>query len=117
MENRYVTLFKKEYAEHLEENACIVACALLKDTVTETLLAQIKLKNCSKNEIFHTEARLSLFDSTGNNIGTEIFSYNGPAVAPGEYFGSKSPIVINDNNVRMFTAKVIEISFNNPKDK
>jgi sRNA-binding regulator protein Hfq len=91
----------------------IVAGALLKDTITGKMLAQIKLRNIWLNNIQAVKVKLKAYEPNGDEIdGVEEFQYIDLNAGHGDEFGQKTPIYFPNNSTRKFDICVTEVVLN-----
>ncbi|MBE6764087.1 MAG: hypothetical protein E7553_07055 [Ruminococcaceae bacterium] len=89
----------------------IVAGALLKDSRTGSMLAQLKIRNIQKKIIKAVKVSVLAKDAADRSLGEEReHSYSALNVRRDEDFGQKSPIML-DRNTCAFIAKVTEVVF------
>ncbi len=90
----------------------IAAGALLKDTQTGRVLAQLKLKSLSGKPIKAVSVAIMPFDTIGNQLGEAVaYQYLDLQVVRSTEFGSKSPIFLPDQTTRQFSAVVTTVVF------
>lgn len=90
----------------------IEAGALQKDTLSNKVLTQIKMKNISDKTISSCKVSIKAYENNGSEVeGVSDFSYLDLDARPGETFGSKTPIYIPEQTTRSFSASVSEIVF------
>lgn len=113
MSERYQKVFTG--AEDLYvENAPIVirASALLKDTETGKMIAQIKMKNVSGKTISYVKISITQLDSIHQPIDKAIaFEYLDLSVKDTEEFGAKKPILLPKHSTRSFNVGVSHVAF------
>lgn len=113
MSNRYTQLFLLPQNLYSEGAPILIeAGALLNDSQTNKILAQLKYKNLQVNSIKAMNVRIQPMDVLGNPLGDAIsFQYLDLAAEYGESFGSKIPINMPDNTARSFSAEVCSVVF------
>lgn len=90
----------------------IAAGALLLDTQTNGVLAQLKLQNLGAKPIKSVKVAVSPLDPAGRALGEPVaYQYLDLSVARDEMFGQKVPIRLPDVSARSFTAAVTEVIF------
>lgn len=113
MSERYIKVFSGN--ENLyADNAPIVirASALLKDTETGRIIAQIKLQNVSGKTISYVKTRITQLDALKNPIDKVVaFEYLDLAVADKEEFGSKKPLPLPNSSTRSFCVEICNVGF------
>lgn len=107
---RLYTLAKNLYATG--STVIIAAGALLKDTQTGKVLAQLKLKSLSGKSIKAVSVAITPFDTIGNPLGEAVaYQYLDLRVVRPTEFGAKSPIFLPDATTRQFSAAVTAVVF------
>ena len=90
----------------------ISAGALLRDTQSGRLLAQLKLKNLDPRTIKAVKVRVTALDTVRRTLGAPTeHAYLDLDVPRDAEFGQKSPIVLPDAETRAFSAVVTEVAF------
>lgn len=112
---RYQTLVKSDTV--LCSDGCpviIEANAIVNDTRTNQVLAQLKLKNISDRVIIACKVAVAAFEVNGSVLnGVDAFSYLDLAAKQGDVFGIKTPVYLPNNITRIIKPSVIEIVFDN----
>lgn len=113
MANRYEELFLLSPNLFLEGCPVIIAAgALQKDTVSDRVLAQLKLRNLENKRLIACKVSIRAFEPNGEELeGIAVFSYLDQNADLGVDFGSKTPIYLPDKNTRRFSAAVTEVVF------
>jgi len=113
MRDRYIRLFSLSDNLYTEgAPVLILAGALLKDTQTGQLLAQLKMLNIVPQKTKAVMVRIAPLDITGKSLGETVeYQYLDLNVARDETFGQKTPIVLPDPTTRGYTASVTEVVF------
>ncbi len=113
MSSRFITIKKDNEAKYYDNGpVAIMASALLKDSETEKILVQIKMKNLSNKVIIGCSVDVAAYLIGGENTaGVEGFAYLDLRVSQGEEFGSKTPVYLEDNRTRDYSLFVREIVF------
>lgn len=107
---RRFTLPANEYAPG--SPVLIAAGALLLDTQTGGVLAQLKLQNLGAKPVKSVKVAVSPLDPAGRALGEPVtYQYLDLSVARDGMFGQKSPIRLPDPTARSFTAAVTEVIF------
>lgn len=113
MAERYTRLFA--LTENLYQTASpvmIVAGALLKDTQTGRVLAQLKLQSLSDKPIKAAKVDITPLDVVGNELGEAVeHQYLDLNIHRDEAFGAKSPVALPDATTRAFRAAVTSVVF------
>lgn len=90
----------------------IAAGALLKDTETGNILAQLKFKNIGPNPIKAVKVRLIPLDTVGKPLGEDVsYEYLDLNAERDMEFGQKKAIPIPNPSSRSFAAEVTEVAF------
>ena len=90
----------------------IVAGALLQDTQTGNVLAQLKLKNIGTKPIKAASVSIQPLDTIGNLLGSAItFQYLDLTAKRYEEFGVKTPIILPDASTRSYHVSLKEVVF------
>ena len=113
MSERYVKVFSGEpnlYAENAP--VVIQASALLKDSETGKMIAQLKVQNISGKVISYVKTTITQFDAVNNPLGDSIdFEYLDLSATDKEDFGSKKPLPLPNASVRAFRVGVCTVGF------
>lgn len=113
MSERYARLFilpENLYAAGAP--VVIAAGALLKDTQTDRVLAQLKLRNIGDKPIKAVTVKVVPLDTVGKPLGEAVdYQYLDLNEARDTNFGAKVPIVLPDAATRAFSASVDEVIF------
>ena len=109
----YTRLFSLEENLYTPGSPVVIAAgALLKDSRTENVLAQLKLRNIGDKKITSVRVRLTTFDSLDRPLGEPVEKqYLDLAAGRNSEFGQKVPIPLPDNTIRSFRAAVVEVWF------
>ncbi|MBQ8356435.1 MAG: hypothetical protein IJX39_01345 [Clostridia bacterium] len=113
MSDRYSKVFSLQENLYIKGSPAIIkAGALLLDTATDTVLAQLKFQNIATKRIKMLTVSLQPKDSLGRKHGTPItHQYLDITVSRDDMFGSQTPIRFPDNKTRSFDACILEIGF------
>lgn len=85
---------------------------LLKDHEKEVLLAQLKLKNISKQVISAVKLSLVPVDENGDPLADKMtYAYQNLSAARDEFFGQKSAVIVAAAEATGFVAAVQEVTF------
>lgn len=113
MANRFQELFRllpKLYSAGAP--VMIEAGALQKDSATNRVLAQLKLRSLDPRRICACKVSVRAFEPNGTELdGVPSFAYFDIDVGLGENFGTKTPIYLPDGNSRSMSVSVIETVF------
>lgn len=113
MANRFQELFRllpKLYSAGAP--VMIEAGALQKDSATNRVLAQLKLRSLDPRRICACKVSVRAFEPNGTGLdGVPSFAYLDIDVGSGENFGTKTPIYLPDGNSRSMSVSVIETVF------
>ena len=113
MADRYQSLYRLQPNLYLEGcPVVIVAGALLKDTVTDKVLAQLKIRNLEEKNLIACKVAVRAFDSNGTELdGVSEFPYMDISAALGQDFGAKVPVYLPDSDTRRIEVSVTELIF------
>ena len=110
MANRFQELFRiKPNLYHEGSPVIIEAAAIQKDTVTDTVLAQVKIRNLRDEKIIACKISIRAYEPNGMEVeGIHSYPYLDINAGPGEAFGSKIPVYLPDMKTRRISISVIE---------
>lgn len=113
MSERYSRLFTLPENLYAAGSPVVIAAgALLKDSQTGKVIAQLKMRNISKKPIKAAKVSIQPLDTVGNPLGAKIeYQYLDLNAIRGEDFGQKVPVALADATTRSFTVSVEEIIF------
>ena len=113
MSNRYARLFASpENLYSAGAPVVIAAGALLKDTQTNKVLVQLKLRNIQDKAIKAATVTLTPLDTVNQPLGSAVqHQYLDLTAARDEDFGQKLPIFLPDPAARAFSAAVTQVIF------
>ena len=113
MPERYKRLYSLGKSLDSEKSPVIVvAGALLNDTVTGMVIAQLKFKSISEKPIKAVIVSIQSLSTTGEIIGEELeHQYLDLDVSRDDEFGQKEAIKLSDKTTRSFNVKLIEVIF------
>ena len=113
MSERYIKVFSGDENLYLEGAPIVIrANALLKDTETGKMIAQLKIQNVSGKTISYIKAMITPLDSIKIPLGDAVaFEYLDLAVSDKEEFGSKKPILLPNSSTRSFCLGISNIGF------
>ena len=108
MAERYKQITKNENQSYIEDSPIsLEAYAILRDLKERRTLAQLKLCNCSARTVTGVVVNVQAIDQIGNKIeDVAAYHYTNINAAPGESFGTKSPIYFSGD----IAAKFLEVS-------
>ncbi len=108
--NRVYTLSEHLYCQGFPFE--IEAGALLVDTKTDEVVAQVKMVSHADKRIKAVKVILQPEDTRGKALGDEIsHQYLDLDVARGTSFGQKTPVRLPDNSVRSFSVSGVEVVY------
>lgn len=115
MSERFSILQKSQDNMYREGSPIIVsATALLKDTVTDNIITQIKFLNISESTIKAVKVSIKAFDVTGKSVeGIDDYQYLDLNAEKGDYFGSNKAIVMPNATARSVQIDKILVISNN----
>lgn len=113
MSERYVKVFSGEPNLYTENAPVVIqASALLKDTETGTMIAQLKFQNISGRVISYMKATITQLDAVSNPLGDAMaFEYLDLSAADKDDFGSKKPLPLPNASTRAFRVGVSTVGF------
>ncbi len=113
MAERFSRVFSLPENLYTEGSPLLIAAgALLKDTMSGKLVAQLKLKAIGPRQIKAATVRLVPLDTADRPLGEAIrYSYLDLLAERNAEFGAKNPIPLPNAETRAFTAAVTEVIF------
>ena len=113
MAERFTRLFQLGNDLYSEGSPVIVcAGALLNDTVTGAVIAQIKYQNISEKKIVAAKVHLCAYDAMGAALDERIeYSYLNLNVPSGAYWGGDKAILLPDKASNSFEITGISVAF------
>ena len=96
------------------EGSPVIICAgaLLNDTVTGSMIAQIKYQNISEKKIVTAKVQLCAYDAMGAALGERIeYSYLNLNVPSGAYWGGDKAIILPDKSSNSFGIIGFSVAF------
>ena len=113
MSKRYVRLFSLPENLGLEDCPIVISAgALLKDTTTGKVLAQLKLRNLAPRKVTAVQIKINAYDPAGVELGgVDTFSYLDLNIPIDEEFGTQTPIYLPDAATRSFTVDILSVTF------
>ena len=90
----------------------IAAGALLKDNTDGRIIAQLKFKNIQAKAVKLVKVAINSLDALGRPLGEETeYQYLDLNESRDKEFGSKNAIVLADSSARSFSARIVEVGF------
>lgn len=90
----------------------ILAYALLRDTLKDSLIAQVKLKSISRQQIVEVVLDIKCYDVANVPLpGVSGFSFRNLLISRDEVFGQKIPIVLSNKHTRSIRPIITKIVF------
>ena len=112
MAERYTRLFTLSEDLYTPGAPLVIAAgALLKDTQTGQVLAQLKLRSISDRPINAVDLQVIGYDMSKSEICREEHQYLDLKVSRDDMFGSKEAILMSRPSVRSFSVRVIAVYF------
>ena len=113
MAERFTRLFQLGNDLYLDGSPVIIcAGALLNDTVTGAVIAQIKYQNISEKKIVAAKVQLCAYDAMGAALGERIeYSYHNLDVSSGAYWGGDKAIILPDRASNSFEIIGFSVAF------
>lgn len=113
MSKRYIRLFSLPENLGLEDCPIVISAgALLKDTATEKMLAQLKLRNLSPRKVTAVQVKINTYNASGVELsGVDTFSYVGLDIPMDKEFGTQTPIYLPDATTCSFTVNILSVTF------
>ena len=113
MSERYIKVFSGNENLFVEGAPLVIrASALLKDTATGKMIAQLKFQNVSEKIVSYVKVTLTQLDSVKKVLDKPFdFEYLDISVAPTEDFGAKNPITLPNASTRAFLVGVVSVGF------
>ena len=113
MSERYIKVFTNNEEKYLPESPIIIrACALLKDTLTETMIAQCKLVNVSGKTINYVKIAITPLDAVRIPLSDPItYEYMDISISNTDAFGDQKPLVLPNSSVREFYVGISCVGF------
>lgn len=113
MADRYSRLFSLEKRLYAHGSPVIImAGALLRDSFSSNLLAQLKFRNISSRELLALKVSVTMLDIAGRRIGEPVeYQYLDIHARRDDEFGRDTAIVLPDAAARSFSVLVSEAAF------
>jgi hypothetical protein len=113
MSARYINVFYGKKDLYLEGAPVLIrASALLKNTETGAMLAQLKFRNVSGKSISYVKVAITPFDAIKTPLGEAVLFEYLDILAPHEQeFGSKKPLPLPNASTRSFDVRVTHVGF------
>lgn len=112
MGERYTIIARLKPNEYI--NGCPVILengALLFDTVTKKILAQLKFQIISDKKIWYVSISVQEQDAVGKVLGIQKHEYSYINAGVGEYFGEQVPIYLESTHIRSCAVSVEKVVF------
>lgn len=94
----------------------IAAGVLLKDSVTDSIVVQLKLQNISLQSIVAAKVKLLAYDVAGKEIpGIDEYQYLDLNVRTGECWGGDKAIILPETETRSFLVKQIAVLYSSSR--
>lgn len=112
MAERYVSLFKLPENLYIEDSPVIIAAgALLKDTQSNQILAQLKFRSVSKQKILALTVEITCFDTAGRVVAEPFtYAYLDINARIGDVFGAKTPVFLPHTTTRTISVRITEVT-------
>ena len=113
MAERYTRLYSLERDLYIPGMPLIIAAgALLQDSITNNMLAQLKFKNIDPRTITAVKVSVTMYDAVGQPLARPVeHQYLDLNEARDTEFGTKAAIVLPSRNVRSFDVRLLEVVF------
>ena len=113
MNERYSKLFTLPENLYATGSPVVIAAgALLKDTQTGKVLAQLKLRNIGKKTIKAATVFVEPLDTVGKPLGAHVtYQYLDLHADRDADFGQKAPVALPDSATRSFAVSVVQVIF------
>ena len=113
MSERYSKLFSLPENLYAAGSPVVIAAgALLKDNQTGKVLAQLKLRNISKETIKAATVSVEPLDTVGQPLGEPVtYQYLDLHADRDADFGQKTPVALPDSATRSFAVSVVQVIF------
>lgn len=108
--SRLFMLDEETYA--IESPVLIAAGVLLKDSVTDSIVVQLKLQNLSAQTVVAAKVKLCAYDVAGSKIpGVDDYQYLDLNTHTGECWGDDKAIILPEAETRSFSIEKISVLF------
>ena len=113
MSERYTRVFVLPANLYTTGSPVVVSAGvLLKDSQTNTILAQLKFRNISPKTIIGLRIKLRLFDNFGNTIEMPVeYDYLDLKASRNTEFGQKTAVPLPDSRARMYEITAVSAVF------
>ena len=112
MSERYKKRFELPCAKYADEAPVLLrAGALLEDSLSHTLMVQLKLQNISNREVIAAHVRIDCLDPAGDRLELVDHMYQGFSAPRDQFFAQKTAIVITDTRTSSFVPSVTQVVF------
>lgn len=105
-------LMKKADVQYAEGSPILLeACALYRDNVTNSCIAQLKWKNIDSHQIRAIMIELDVYDTFNQKLAPVHYQYDGLSAPQGAEFGEKTPIIIPGTKTVKYNVLLKAVSF------
>lgn len=113
MSDRFQELYRIQPNLFIEGSPVLIeAGALLKDTVTDKVLALVKIKNLESKKVTACRVAIRAFGPDGTEMeGLSDYLYVDINAEIGQNFGAKIPVYLPDKNSRKMSVSVTQVVF------
>ena len=113
MNDRFQILYKLDNNLYIKNSPIIISAgALLKDTKTDSIIAQLKFQSISNRKIIALKITIDAFDISGNSVtGIDEYQYLDLNINNGDFFGNNKAIIMPDRVTRIIKIEKITIIF------
>lgn len=113
MSERFSRLYTFDSKMHQTDAPVIISAgALLKDSVKDAVIAQIKFQNISDKTINNLTVHVQQYSFSEEKLGDEVkHQYLDLSAKRDEEFGQKEGITLPDNSTRLFEVRISEVVF------
>lgn len=113
MSERYIRVFSLKSEIYAASSPIVISAgALLKDSQTGNIIAQLKFTNISEKTIVAIKVSIKAFDVTGKEVrGVDEFQYLDLSAKLYDEFGQKQPIIMPDVTTRSFSVECTTVVF------
>ena len=112
MSERYTKLFSLPERLYTDGAPVIIAAgALLKDTQTDKVLVQLKLRNITSKVIQAVKVQIRCFDVSGMQTAETEYQYLDLSVSRNVEFGQKTAVPLTDSVARSFSVACTSVIF------
>ncbi|MGI5977675.1 MAG: hypothetical protein ACOX68_08275 [Candidatus Limivicinus sp.] len=113
MGERYSIIYRPEHMFYADGAPVVAAAsALLEDSLTRSVLVQVKFENISDKTVKSLKLEITPLDTAGHAAWDKVeYQYMDLAAKRDDCFGQKAAVIMPDNRVRSFTLAVSEVIF------